>query len=82
MRRTLIKFRSLVHIYVNRRRYLKVRWRLVHHGGVLDTPSHPPKHSVVGLEGKQQHPQTTSSPRPHPHHCLNALWGMGYASLG
>lgn len=26
MRHTLIKFRSLVHIYVNRRRYLKVRW--------------------------------------------------------
>ncbi|NWH20603.1 MYO15 protein, partial [Grus americana] len=33
MRHTLIKFRSLVHIYVNRRRYLKVRWGLAHPGG-------------------------------------------------
>lgn len=34
MRHTLIKFRSLVHIYVNRRRYLKVRWATARHGGV------------------------------------------------
>ncbi|NXK54306.1 MYO15 protein, partial [Chauna torquata] len=33
MRHTLIKFRSLVHIYVNRRRYLKVRWATARHGG-------------------------------------------------
>lgn len=33
MRHTLIKFRSLVHIYVNRRRYLKVRQGLAHPGG-------------------------------------------------
>lgn len=33
MRRTLIKFRSLVHIYVNRRRYLKVSWGLAHPRG-------------------------------------------------
>ncbi|KAI6076559.1 Unconventional myosin-XV-like protein [Aix galericulata] len=34
MRHTLIKFRSLVHIYVNRRRYLKVRGVVARHGGV------------------------------------------------
>lgn len=38
MRHTLIKFRSLVHIYVNRRRYLKVRGAVAWHGGVT-TPS-------------------------------------------
>lgn len=86
MRRTLIKFRSLVHIYVNRRRYLKVRWGLAHPGGGPGTPSHPAAHSVVDLERAQQHPQTlspipTTSSVPHGAWAV-PLWGESLVMLG
>lgn len=51
MRHTLIKFRSLVHIYVNRRRYLKVRWAMgaPPGSGAFQTPT--PTTSLVGWTG-------------------------------
>lgn len=69
MRHTLIKFRSLVHIYVNRRRYLKVRQGLAHPRG----PRHllPPCCMLAGGSGEgtvappdPELPQTSSPPPP------------------
>lgn len=79
MRRTLIKFRSLVHIYVNRRRYLKVRWGLAYPGG---GPRHPLPPCCTLSGGFGEGTAAPPDPEPHPHHLLPAPWSMGSASLG
>lgn len=80
MRHTLIKFRSLVHIYVNRRRYLKVRWGLSHPRG-----SRAP--AAMLLHGQSREDDTVASPDcepPHvpPYHLLRVPLGVGSAFLG
>lgn len=79
MRRTLIKFRSLVHIYVNRRRYLKVSWGLAHPGGPGDLL--PPCCMFSGGSGEG----TVASPDREPpymppYDLLRIPLGMGSAS--
>lgn len=64
MRHTLIKFRSLVHIYVNRRRYLKVRWAMgaPPDPGALQTPI--PTTSLVAWIGNTRARAPWCGPMP------------------
>lgn len=77
MRHTLIKFRSLVHIYVNRRRYLKVRW-------AMGAPPDPgalqfhPHHLLGGVDREHQSKSTLVWSRASG---SPWCWGLCVASL-